>query len=206
MAEPVLSLDAEAAIRLLMLTAAQHSHQEALLAAAPQPRGRLRALPTSSVSHQARTQSALLRLTSIVESHVVNQLVQRVEPHFPIPRTVIVDDIYLDAEDKAISSWPAMATAYKKWLGINLKSCPHWESIQAMLDARNAVAHGVGELTRRQARKDLAQLRRLFSRIDINIDGTLLKISDKAISSASLAGRHFIEWLDNELSHITSTA
>jgi len=205
MTESVVSLDAEATIRLLMLTAAQHSHQEALLAAAPQPRGRLRTLPTSSVSHQARTQSTLLRLTSIVEAHVVHQLVQRIEPHFPMPRTVIIEDIYLDAEDRAISSWPAMVTAYKKWLGINLRSCPNWESIQAMIDARNAVAHGVGELTRRQARKDLVQLRRLFSRIDINIDGTLLEISDKAVGSTSLAGRHFIVWLDNQLSHATST-
>ena len=206
MAESVVSRDAEITIRLLMLTAAQHFHQEALLAATPQPRGRLRTLPTSSASHQARSQSTLLRLTSITEAHVAGQLVQRVEPHFPTPRTAIIDDIYVDAEDKAIGSWPAMIGAYKRWFGINLKSYDNWNSIQAMLDARNAVAHGVGELTRRQARKDLTQLGRLLAEIDISVDGTRLEVPDEAIRSASSAARRFVVWLDDQLSGALSTS
>lgn len=195
----VLSLDAEQTIRLLMLTAAQHARQEAVLAVAPRPRGRLRTLPTSSASHQARTQSTLLRLVSIVEAHVVSQLVQRIEPHVPKPRTKFLNDIYLSAEDRAIGSWPGLIEAYKQWLDVKLASCDDWQCILAMTDARNAVAHGVGELSRRQARKDIRQLTALFSVIDVKINGMRLEVSDSAIRSVAAAARRFVMWLDMQL-------
>lgn len=196
----VVSPDAEQAIRLLMLTAAQHARQEALLAVVPRPRGRLRVLPTSSASHQARTQSTLLRLVSIVEAHVASQLVQRLEPDVPTPRTAFLNDIYLNAEDRAIGSLPAMAAAYKQWLSVQFSNCTDWRSIEAMNTVRNAIAHGVGELTRRQARRNLSELISLFAVIGVKIDGTRLQVSDSAIRSAASAGRRFVIWLDEQLS------
>lgn len=196
----VVSADAEQTIRLLMLTAAQHARQEALLAAVPRPRGRLRTLPTSSASHQARTQSTLLRLVSIVEAHVASQLVQRIEPDVPIPRTAFLDEIYLSAEDRAIGSWSAMTDGYRQWLGVRFTSYTDWQSILAMNTVRNAIAHGVGELTRRQARRNLSELGSLFASVGVKIDGTRLQVSDSAIRSAADVGRRFVIWLDIQLS------
>ena len=197
--QPVLSIDAEQASRLLMSTLAQYVRQEALLAAAPRPRGRLRALPTSSASRQIRAQSALMRLVSIVESHTVRELVNRIEPHIPEPRSPILQDIYVSAEDRAIASWPNMIEAYKRWLGVRVGKWEEWNKMEAILDARNAVAHGVGELTRRQARKNQVTLVASLELIGIAINGTRLEFSDSGIREVANVGRRFVGWLDQQL-------
>jgi hypothetical protein len=183
-----------------MQASAQHARQEALLTTARRTRGRLRSLPTSSASHQTRTQSTLIRLVSILEAHVTNQLVKRLEPHAPPPRSPVLDDIYITAEDKAIGSWPAIINAYQAWFGVKPKSCADWNKIQAMLDARNAIAHGMGELTRRQTRKDLKPLISSFSLIGINVIGTRLDVSEVAIRKAAFAAKSFVGCLDALLS------
>jgi hypothetical protein len=182
-----------------MSTVAQYRRQESLLAAASMPRGRLKVLPTSSSSRQARAQSTLLRLVSIAEAHAVNELVMRVEPHAPAPRTPILEDIYTAAEDRAISSWPSTADSYKRWLGINLRKCPEWKKMEAAFDARNAIAHGLGQLTRRQSRKDQAALEASLKLINVAIRGVRLDVSDATIKEVANVFRHFVAWLDQEL-------
>jgi hypothetical protein len=193
------SLAAEEAVRTIMATAAQHLRQEALLAAAPSRRGRLRTLPVGSVSRQTRCQSTLLRLTSIVESYVVGQLVVRSEIHAPEPRSPILDDIYVSAEDRAIGSWPQITVSYKQWLGIKLNGSPDWTHIQALNNARNAVAHGLGNLTRRQARKNSNQLKQSLQQVGVSVDGTRIVISESAIMNGAKTSRAFIYWVDERL-------
>lgn len=57
----------------------------------------------------------------------------------------------------------------------------------------------LGDLTRRMARKDLTQLERDFRRIDVEIEGRSIRVSDAAVRRAAMSGRSFIEWLDNQL-------
>lgn len=183
-----------------MTTLAQHRRQEALLAASWRPRrGRLRVSPTSAGSVQIRRQASLVRITSIIEAHVADQLVRRFEPHAPPPRKAILDDVYVRAEDNAIGSWPKMTEHYGRWFSINMKKCPAWRRIEALTNARNAVAHGLGELTRRMARKDKTQLRRDFATLDVSMAGSAIVLSEKSLHSAATAGRELIEWLDDEL-------
>jgi hypothetical protein len=195
----VVSIEAEQTNRLLMSTVAQYRRQETLLAQAPKPRGRLRVLPTSSNSRQARAQSTLLRLVSIAEAHTVSELVKRVEPHAPSPRTAILDDIYTSAEDRAISSWPSTADSYKRWLGINVRKYPDWKKMEAAFDARNAIAHGVGQHTRRQSRKEQTTLEASLLSINISVRGARLDLSDAAIKEVANVCRGFVSWLDQEL-------
>lgn len=205
----VLSLDAERSARLVMTTLAQHRRQEAVLARAPRLwRGRLRVLSTSSSSVQIRRQATLVRITSIVEAHVADQLVQRLEPHAPPPRASILDDVYVHAEDNAINSWPKMVEHYARWFEIkmNPKKCPPWRRIEALTNARNAVAHGLGELTRRMARKGTGQLKLDLATISITIAGNAIVLSEESLRRAAEAGREFIEWLDAELDTYDSRA
>lgn len=183
-----------------MTMLAQHRRQEAVLAASRRPwRGRLRVLTTSAGSVQIRRQASLVRITSIIEAHAADQLVRRLEPHAPPPRKAILDDLYVRAEDNAIGSWPKMMEHYSRWFSINMKKCPAWRQIEALTNARNAVAHGLGELTRRMARKDATQLRRDFATVDVSMAGSAIMLSEKSLHSAAIAGREFIEWLDEEL-------
>jgi len=193
------SLSAEAAVRTIMATTAQHLRQEALLAATPAVSGRLLSLPAGNVSQQTRCQSTLFRLASIVESHVVGQLVARSEIHAPEPRTPILDDIYVNAEDRAIGSWPQIEASYKQWLGIKFSRSPNWTHIQALNNARNAIAHGLGDLTRRQARKNSNQLKQSLQQVGVSVDGKRIVISDSAIMQAARTTRTFIYWLDERL-------
>lgn len=185
-----------------MTTLAQHRRQEAALATSRPPwRGRLRALATSAGSVQIRRQATLVRIASIVEAYVAEQLILRFEPHAPPPRAAILDDVYVRAEDNAIGSWPKMVDHYSRWFGVkmNPRECPSWRRIEALTNARNAAAHGLGELTRRMARKDKSQLKRDFATLDVAMDGNAIVLSEQALRNAAAAGREFIAWLDGEL-------
>lgn len=190
---------AEGTVRLLMTTLAQHRRQEAVLSESPRAIGRLHALPTSSASSEVRRQAALFRLVSIVEAFVAGGLVERLEPHAPPPRTPILEDVYSRAEDGAISSWPKMREHYKQWFQIGMVQCPVWRKVEAMTNARNVIAHGVGELTRRMARRDPANLRRDLATIDVSISGSSLRVPESAVSASAFAGRDFVVWLDSAL-------
>lgn len=143
----------------------------------------------------------MLRLVSIVEAFVADQLVERFEPHAPPPRVPILEDVYVRAEDNAIGSWPKMTEHYGRWFSIkfNATACPPWRRIDAMTNARNVIAHGLGELTRRMARKGTGQLKRDFATVDISVSGNVVVISERALRECALTGREFIEWLDEKL-------
>jgi hypothetical protein len=185
-----------------MATLAHHRRQQAVLAGFSDPRGRLSRSPSTSRSSEARRQATLLRSVSIVEAFVSAELVRRFEPHAPPPRTEILDDVYTRAENDAIGSWPRMVERYKRWFNIRLTrtACPHWRQLEAAKDARNVIAHGLGELTRRQARKDQEELAKDFATVNISIVGNTLDIPEYAVRSVTFVCRDFIVWLDAELS------
>jgi hypothetical protein len=195
----VTSTRAEETNRLLMSTVAQYHRQESVLAIAPRPRGRLRRLPTSTASRQVRSQFTLVRIASIIELHVASELVNNIEPHIPKPMSSILQDIYTTAEDRFLGTWPSMTEAYKKWLSIDLSKCDDWKRMQALTSLRNAVAHGVGDLTRRQARQDVTKLVASLSLIKVTVTGTRIDVSDATIHISATAGRRFVSWLDFRL-------
>lgn len=185
-----------------MGTLAQHRRQEAVLATSRRPlRGRLRALTASAGPVQIRRQATLLRIMSIVEAFVADQLVQRFEPHAPPPRPAILDDVYVRAEDGAISTWPKMIEHYGRWFDIKLSrtKCPPWRRVEAMTNARNAIAHGLGELTRRMARKGTRELELDFATLGLTLSGNSVTISEDSLRRAAETAREFIDWVDLEL-------
>lgn len=187
-----------------MTTLAQHRRQEAVLTRPDRlQRGRLRALTTSAGSVQIRRQAMLVRITSIVEAHVSHQLVQRLESHVPPPRATILDDVYVRAEDKAIGNWRSMVDHYRRWFDIKItqRECPPWRRIEAMRNARNAVAHGLGELTRRMARRNTDQLKRDFATLGITITGSAIVITEESLRRAAFSACEFLEWLDEKLDY-----
>jgi hypothetical protein len=193
---------AERSVRTVMATLAQHRRQEAVLATSLRPwHGRLRALTASTGSNQIRRQATLLRIMSIVEAFVADQLVQRFEPHVPPPRPAILEDVYVRTEDGAIGTWPKMIEHYGRWFDIKLSrgNCPSWRRVEAMTNARNAIAHGLGELTRRMARKGTRELELDFATLGLTLSGNSVLISEDSLRRAAETAREFINWLDLEL-------
>ena len=143
MRPPVQSLRAEGAIALLRQTLAQH---KTLAARIPldNPRRRLAAPRRDRV--QVQRQATFIRLISITESFCAVRLTEYVENVVDITAHSISSLIWETAAIDATGSWSRQKDAYKKWLGLS----PNWKNVEGFIEARNAVAHGLGTLTRRQ--------------------------------------------------------
>jgi len=96
-------------------------------------------------------------------------------------------------------SWPGQEDAWNDWHGITLRTELAYLSLRAVIEARNAIVHGLGELTRRQLRGDGGlEVRRVLERLGIRTSGQRLVIDEAAMRSCLQAARAFIEWLDLE--------
>jgi hypothetical protein len=194
------SIRAERRVALIMATAAQYRRLEAVIGPSSRLAGRIRR--TVVPAEQVRAQAALFRVTSIIEAFAVEEIVLRVEPNFPAPRNVVVESVYVDAENKALATWSSIQEHYKQWLQITFsQSDGRWNNVKSLVEARNAIAHGVGELTRRQSRsRSLANTVRDLGVLGISVgaNGSLYIAAD-AVGRASRIAREFIHWLDDQL-------
>lgn len=200
----VLSLDGEKAVWLLMVTLAQHRRGEDALTAVPQIRGRLQVLPPDSATSRVRRQSVLVRTVSILESYVHGQLVARLGPLAPAPRSALVESLYGDFEDKGVASWPQTADYFKKHVhqSVTIKSHISWERVDAVIEARNAVVHGLGRFTARQARRGVpARIEPHLKALKFLVPADLshVAVTAPAVRDTGLLLRGYIEWLDGLL-------
>lgn len=197
------STTAEEYMRLIMHTLSHHRRSEYAIGQYTSVlQGRLISLPSGVVSRQVRINATLVRVVSIAESFASSQLAARLEAQAPQPRTPFVEELYIGAEDAAISSWERIKDGYKNWVyNVQLASCPGYDSVRALAEVRNAVTHGLGRLTRRQLRSKqmptrITQLKRLGIYIDTN---HRVLVSDDALKTAALECRSFVSALDSVL-------
>lgn len=103
------------------------------------------------------------------------------------------------AERQADSTWSRQQSAWKKWHGIDLKQFSGWDELCGFIDARNALMHGLGELTRRQLGADGGRsVRERMSAAGLVTSGRRLILDGASAGNcAAIAGR-FIGWLDGE--------
>jgi hypothetical protein len=196
----IVSQAVEDSSKLVMAALALHLRQEALLRTAPTVHGRLHGGSRVSPPAQVRAQATLVRLVSIAEAFVATQLASRLEGELPGPRKRLVESIFVNAEDRALATWPNLKEHYQNWIGIKFSdSSPLWLQLDAFINGRNAIMHGLGELTRRQARKNLPQLETNLRSVGLIVHGGRITIPTNALQTASRVCRDFIHWLDTEL-------
>ena len=189
-------------LRALAMTLAQHRRQEALLSSSPvfsTGYGRLRVLPDSVWSGQVRRQGTLLRLISTVEAFASQSLAARLERIVPPPRRAFLEDTYVKAEEQATSSWPRMKEAYGKYLTIKHSAFPDNEDLAILVDARNIVAHGLGDLTPRFVRQDYLTLASKLTKLSISLHRNSIDVSETCLSRCFSIGQGYIGWLDCHL-------
>jgi hypothetical protein len=140
----------EEALRLLQAT-----HADFTRLPMPPPRGRLRIGTTTALGpydfSQVRAQSEYLRLVSIVEAFVdtcCNHLFDlKTQGH-----DLFVSNLADAARDQASNSWEERKKAFATYHDVPLGSCAGYSDVAAAVQVRNAVAHGLGSLTRRQTK------------------------------------------------------
>lgn len=188
MIPPVVTTEAEEASALLFQTLGAHRTAVAALRSLRPPR-----LPSSRIpdTEQIQCQSTLVRLLSITESFASQLLLREIDKVAARARSVAIDRIWDDAAVKGTNTWNEQRDSYANWLGVKVD----WKVVERLAEARNAVAHGLGTLTRRQLRKE-ASVRSKLKEAGIPLTGIRIVLSDAALSSAANDCRGLIYSLD----------
>ncbi|MEV8506300.1 hypothetical protein AB0368_15900 [Actinoplanes sp. NPDC051475] len=182
------SAEAEAARNLLFRTLG--AHRAAISALKPGAPSRLRvSLDDDPV--QDRCQATLVRLLSITESFASEMLSREIEGAMAQARSQTAAKVADEAIIRATSTWKDQQKAYKDWLGVT----EDWKAVERLAEARNAVAHGLGNLTRRQLRTE-ASVRAKLREAGISLQANRIVLSDENLAAATSACCDFIERLD----------
>lgn len=146
-----------------------------------------------------------MRCVTIIESFVAGQLVIRLAPQAPSPRAALVEKLYADFEDRGTGSWPAMDEYFTKYVAKGIKirngSSP-FAKVGSIIEARNALVHGLGSFTARQVRsKGLQQTKQRLKSLEFGLTPNELGVlvTPAAIEQSVTALRAYLEWVDGEL-------
>jgi hypothetical protein len=106
-------------------------------------------------------------------------------------------ELWKKAEQQAEGAWPEHIEAWKRWHNVRLRECPMFSRFDAFVEARNAIMHGLGNLTRRQLRKDGGRsLKEQLAKVGIQVQGTRLVVTPSSVKLSAEVSRDFIAWLD----------
>jgi hypothetical protein len=138
----------------------------------------------------------LPHLAAVAEEFSRGVLVECSEPI--VPAHPMLQNLWSRAESQT-ETWPGQEKAWRQWHGIPLSSERAYANFRPVVDARNAIVHGLGELTRRQLKSDGGrQVRDSLARLGIKTNGRRVLVDDVAMRKCLDATRRFIEWLDLE--------
>lgn len=188
MSTTAVTVEAENAAALLFQTLG--AHRTAVGALRPRPLPRLGVAPAND-AEQIQCQSTLVRLLSITESFTSELLLREVDKVTARARSAAVDSLWSEAAVRGTNSWKEQQDSYRDWLGVTER----WTTVERLAEARNAVAHGLGTLTRRQLRKETS-VRDKLKKAGIPLTGIRIVLSDSALASAASDCRDLIYRVD----------
>ena len=114
-------------------------------------RGRVRETSQgSAVPRELALQSGFLRLVSITEA-TVDLLAAELTEKSLSDVDEVLRLLMLEKELAASSSWESRRRAFKRHHGVDLRKCNEHKKVEGAVEVRNAIAHGLGRLTTRQA-------------------------------------------------------
>lgn len=190
----VLSADAENSRELIQRTLS--AHREVMLALA-RPGAARRRLPSRGVDReQLQRQATLVRLLSITEAFCTERLFAEMDGTVNPTGHAVVTGIWNAAFDGATGSWHGQKEAFKTWLNVDRGL---WTQVMDLTEARNAVAHGYGQLTHRQRRKQRSELETKLRAHAIALNGDFILLTEESITNAADTCRTFIKALDDAL-------
>lgn len=150
---------------------------------------------TRTADQVHRIEDALTRFMAIADEYTFGLLVDLTEARLGTDSvTEVLWEFYIERET---DSWKRRFGSWKALHGVSIPSFPRYDRLLGYIEARNAIAHGLGSLTRKQQKskdKTIAHLR--AARIGLT-DLRLALVEDHALECAALI-RAFIEWLDHE--------
>lgn len=192
------SIDAEQSCRLLNETLG--GHVDAITAiAASGVRPRRFAAPNKPDREQIQRQATLIRFLSITESFGTERLHAEMNKVISPLNHDGARKMWLDAHKTAILGWEKQKGAYADWLKVPESM---WTELLVLTQARNAAAHGSGQLTWLQQQKSPKNLNTLKVNLKkqlIDVTGNQIVLSEEAIERAAATCTEFIKRIDAEL-------
>jgi hypothetical protein len=113
------------------------------------------------------------------------------------PSSPFIRDLWKDGQKRAEGTWDQHRKAWSSWHGIQLSSCAAWPAVDAFTEARNAIMHGLGRLTRRQLSNDGGKAVAMKCQsVGMAVSGGQLHVGEAAVRQCAHECREFILWLD----------
>ena len=143
---------------------------------------------------QERRQATLIRLLSIAEAFAAELLWREVESEVGAIKSSLATKFMIDAIIGGTATWEAQRKAYDQWLAVK----PHWTTINQLAEARNAAAHGLGKLTRRQTRteREEASTKGKLDNVNVKVVDRRILLSEQNLTDTLQACCNFIAELD----------
>lgn len=170
------SLRAEAACRLLNLSLGLHRSQVQVVTGRSFV-SRLEAPNFDGL--QVQRQGTLLRMLSITESYCADRLLEVAERDVEPTTSEVRARIWNQSSIGAISTWSGIQNSYRKWFSIR----PDWNNLDRLVEVRNSIAHGLGELTRMQRAKQMSTVNKITA-AGIKMDGNRIVLEERDLDQA----------------------
>jgi hypothetical protein len=131
---------------------------------------------------------------SIADEFTYGLLVDVTEAKLPSDRRVaLLWENYVEGQT---DTWPLRFAAWKNLHGIPFDDFPRYHPFRGFIEARNAVIHGLGGLTRKQLKKPNTAEGRLRA-AHISLRGTRLVLDVDDATACAQVVRDLIDWLDH---------
>lgn len=148
-------------------------------------------------ARRVRVEDALSRLVSIAEEFSVALLVELTEARLPTDaRVATLWERYVERET---DTWEQRFGSWASLHQIVFTSFPKYSPLRGFIEARNAIMHGLGTLTRKQLKNPQKAIGRLnAARVGV-VSNRLILTQDHVTECAGVM-RELIRWLDHEAS------
>lgn len=182
---------AESALHLLVGVMREYAAAEQALVAAPI---RLADVPAGSQEPDSlRRESAVVRLVSVAEAFLDARSLELMEADVPgVHQKVAL--MLNEFEQSSTISWKARKDAYKSYHKLDLSACAAVQKVDAAVQVRNSVVHGLGWLTARQ--RDKRGLRQVVELVGAKLSGGRIETTPDTVRLTYEACRQLVQWVD----------
>lgn len=142
-------------------------------------------------------EAALIRLISVVEAYVDAVSMHRVGKLVDT-RASLVSLLVQEFEFASSGSWQDRHDAYRVYHGLSLRSLAGWGAIQAGIDVRNCLLHGLGYLTAKQ--RGQTKLSAMVKPIDVTIGASRMHLTATTVPKVAAGCILFVQNLDATIS------
>ena len=189
---------AEASLHLVNVRRSEYERSLTSVARGAQKLGAPRAARARSL-YAVATRSAgletVLRVATVAEVFASEHL-------FQLGFASSTDDFAVRAWDRVVEGvqrWPERKSVWSSIFEVQLASFGRWDQLDALILARNVIAHGLGTLTRRQQTGGIPKegVVQKLRKLTIDVDGLDLVIEKPQVDLCAGLVLEFIEWLDD---------